>query len=75
MQINDKKKQKHFNKNLIMNVEDEGRFQSSNKYWICNKIFDAGDNQVRDHHHVTGKYRVSTYWSYFIDLKLAKKIL
>ena len=75
MPINDKKKQKHFNKNLIMHVEDEGRLQSSNKCWICNKIFDAGDNQVRDHHHVAGKYRGSAYWSYFIDLKLAKKIL
>ena len=27
-----------FNKNLIMFIEDERRFQSSNKCWICNKL-------------------------------------
>ena len=30
---------KHFNKNLIMCAKDEERFQSSNKCWICNKLF------------------------------------
>ena len=29
-----------------MSVEDEERFQSSNKYWICDKLFDVGDNKV-----------------------------
>ena len=45
---------KHFNKNLVISVEDETRFQSSNKCWICNKLFAAGDNKVRDHDHVAG---------------------
>ena len=27
--------EKHFNKNLVMSVEDEERFQSRNKCWIC----------------------------------------
>ena len=39
-----------------MSVEDEERFQLSNKCWICNKLFVAEDNKVRDHDHVTGKY-------------------
>ena len=43
---------KHFNKNLIMSAEDEERFQSSNKCWICYKLFDAGDNKVKDHCYV-----------------------
>ena len=30
---------KYFNKDLVMAVEDEKRFQSSNKCWICNKLF------------------------------------
>ena len=30
---------------------------------MCNKLFVAGDNKVRDHDHVTGKYRGSAhYW-------------
>ena len=46
-----------------MFAEDEKRFQSSNKCSICNRIFAAEDNKVRDHDHVTEKYRSSTHWS------------
>ena len=45
-----------------MSVEDEGSFKSGNKCWICNKLFAAGDNKVRDHDHITGKYRGSSHW-------------
>ena len=48
-------KKKHFNKNLVMSAEDEQRFQSSSKCSIGDKLFDAGDNKVRDRCHVTGK--------------------
>ena len=65
--------EKHFNKTLIMSVEDERRFQSSNKYWICNKFFVTGDNNVRDHDNVTGKYRGSAHCSCSINLKVTKK--
>ena len=44
---------KHFNKNLVMSEKDEQRFQSSNKCWMCDKLFDVGDNKVRDDRHVT----------------------
>ena len=66
---------KHFNKNLVMSAEDEERFQSSNKCWICNKLFVAEDNKVRDHCHITGKYRGSVHCSCNISLKLTKKVL
>ena len=66
---------KHFNKNLVLSAEDEQRFQSSNKCWICDKLFDVVDNKVRDHCHVTGKYSGSAHWSCNIDLKLTKKVL
>ena len=46
---------KHFDKNLVMSEKDEQIFQSSNKCWICDKLFDVGDNNVRDHCHITGK--------------------
>ena len=48
---------KHFNKTLAMPAGDEMKFQSSNKSWICNKLFVAGYNKVRDHDNVTGKYK------------------
>ena len=47
---------KHFNKNLVMPAEDEERFQLSNIYLICNKLFDPGDDKVRDHCHITGRF-------------------
>ena len=46
-----------------MSAEDERRFQSKNKCWICNKLFAAGDNQVRDIDYITGKYRGAAHWS------------
>ena len=63
---------KHFNKNLIMSEEEE-QFQSSNTCWICEKLIDDGDEKVRDHCHVTGKFRGTAYWSYNINFQLTKK--
>ena len=37
-------------------------------------MFAAGDNKVRDHDHVTGKYRGSAHWSCNINLKLTNKV-
>ena len=58
-----------------MSAEDEERFQLSNIFWICNTLFDAGDNKVRDHCHITRKYRGSAHWSCNINLKLTKNAL
>ena len=65
---------KHFNKNFIMSAEEEERFQLSNSCWICDKLFDVGNNKVRDHCHITGKYRGAEHWSCNVNLKLSKKI-
>ena len=35
---------KQFNKNLIMSAEEEERVQLSNNCWICDKLFDVGDD-------------------------------
>ena len=48
---------KHFNKNLIMSTEEEESIQLDNSCWICDKLFDVGDDKVRDHCHISGKYR------------------
>ena len=60
---------KHF-----ISAEEEERFQLKNSCWICDKLFDVGDNKVRDHCHITGKYRGAAHWSCNINLKLTKKI-
>ena len=64
---------KHFNKNLIMSEEEE-EFQSSNTCWICEKLIDNDDEKVRDHCHVTGKFRGAAHWSCNINLQLTKKV-
>ena len=46
-----------------MSAVEEERFQLSNSCWICDKLFDVGDDKVRDHCHVTGKYRGAAHWS------------
>ena len=45
---------KHFNKKLKMTIEDEDSWIC----WICNEKID--DKKVRDHCHITGKYRCCT---------------
>ena len=55
-----------------MSAEDEDRFQSSNKCWICNKLFDVGDNKVGNHDHITEKYRGSAHCSCNINLTTLK---
>ena len=46
---------KHFNKNLIMSVVEEERFEQENICWICNKLFDLSDEKLRDHCDISGK--------------------
>ena len=41
----------------------EERFQLSNNCWICDKLFDVGDEKVRDNCRITGKYRGAAHSS------------
>ena len=36
----------------------------------CDKLFNVGDIKVRNHCHITGKYRGFPYWNWNINLKL-----
>ena len=65
---------KHFNKNLVMSAEDEERFQSSNKCWICDILFDIGDNRVGEHCCITSVHSGSANSDCNINLKLTKKV-
>ena len=52
---------KHFNKELAMTKEYNENFENSTKCWISDNDYIDGDVKVRDHCHVTGKYRSSTH--------------
>ena len=54
--------------------EEEEEFQSSNTCWICEKLIDDDDEKVRDHCHITGKFRGAAHWSCNINLQLTKKV-
>ena len=64
--------EKHFHKNLIMTEEEN--FESSNMCWICEKLTEDDDEKVRDHCHITGKFRDVAHWSCNINLQLTKKV-
>ena len=53
---------KHFNKNLIMTEEEEHLFQESKSCWICKKLIDNDEEKVRDHCHISGKFRGEAHW-------------
>ena len=65
----------HFNKNLLIIEEKEHLFQQSKSCWICKKLIDNYDEKVRDHCHVTGKFRGAARWICNINLKIRKKFL
>ena len=51
-----------------MSKEEEHLFQQSNSCWICEKLIDNDDKKVRDHCHVTEKFRGAAQWSCNINL-------
>ena len=60
---------KHFNKPLIMTTENELDFQNSTTCYICEKEYSDKDKPVRDHCHITGKYRGSAHNSCNLQLR------
>ena len=65
---------KHFNKEVIMTKEDNEDFTNSTKCWICENDYVDNDVKVRDHCHITGKYRGSSHRYCNINPKLNHKI-
>ena len=58
-----------------MTEEDNGHFINSTKCWICDNNCVKDDVKVRDHCHITGKYRGSTHKDCNIKVKLNHKAL
>ena len=42
-----------------MNKGNNVDFENCTKYWICNNNYVHNDVKLRDHCHITGKYRCS----------------
>ena len=51
----------HFNKPLKMKRKDEKKFQEADSCHICDKKYSDKDIRVRDHCHITGKFRGSAH--------------
>ena len=61
---------KEFNKPLKMTKENEEKFQKAEECHICNKKYTDKDIRVRDHCHITGKYRGSAHQECNLQLRL-----
>ena len=66
---------KYFNSNLIMSAEKNEKFEMTNICWICDGLIENTDNKVRDHCHITGRYRGTAHYGCNINLKITKKFL
>ena len=51
-----------------MTKGDNEDFKNSTKFWIFNNNYIDSDVKVRDHCHITGKYRGSVHRDYNINL-------
>ena len=65
---------KHFNRKLVMTKEDNEDFKNSFKCWICDNDYVDNDVKVRDHCHITGKYRGFAHRDCNVNLKLNYEI-
>ena len=61
----------NFNKPLIMSIEDEKAFKKATHCHICEKKYKVDDVPVRDHCHVTGKYRGSAHQTCNLKLQIS----
>ena len=46
---------------LVMTKEDNDDFKNSTKCWVCDNGYVDNDVKIRDHFHITGKYRGFTH--------------
>ena len=65
---------KDFSKELMMTKEDNKNFKNSTKCWIGEDNYFDNDVKVRDHYHITEKYRGSAHRDCRVNLKLNHKI-
>ena len=61
---------KHFDKPLRMTKEDEEKFEKATTCHTCDKKYTEKDIRVRDHCHITGKYRGSAHQECNLKLRI-----
>ena len=54
--------------------EEEHLFQQNNSCWICKKFIDNDEEKVRDHCHLTGKFRGAAHRNCNTNFQLTKKV-
>ena len=47
-----------------MSEREQNLFQQSHSCWVCKKLIDNDEEKVRDHCHLTGKFRGAAHGSY-----------
>ena len=67
-------KEKHFNQEMIIAPKEEQQFKKSTKCHICNKKYTTNDKKVRDHCHITGRYRGSAHELCNLNYRISDKI-
>ena len=65
---------KHFNKQLEITAAEEKDFKKSESCHICGNKYEPCDVKIRDHCHITGKYRGSGHHKCNINYKLTERI-
>ena len=66
---------KHFNKELVMAIKDNEDFKNSTKCGMCDNAYIDNGVKVRDHYHITGKYRASAHRDCNTTVKLIKNFM
>ena len=61
---------KHFNKPLVMTEVDEQHFKTMDGCHICGEKYTDKDVRVRDHCHITGKFRGSAHQECNLKLRI-----
>ena len=61
---------KHFNKPLVMTEVDEQHFKTMDGCHICGERYTDKDVRVRDHCHITGKFRGSAHQECNLKLRI-----
>jgi len=60
-------------KPLLLTQEEEEHFQSTSTCWICETQVPKGPDKVRDHCHITGKYRGPAHNTCNLQLRISVK--
>ena len=59
---------------MILIEEEEYLCQKSNSCWICKNLNANDEEKVRDHCHITGKFRGAAHWNCNINFQLTKNV-